>query len=153
MVADSSRGDLQVREKAEEARFEAYAKERRAQLEKTKRGYAEQLEGFERERIRMLASDEKVVGRGKRKVVEVRGLEKVSLEEGGEGLDDFFGGGGREEAEEEEVAKPKEAKGKGRGKGKGKTTTPPPAKRKVNPAIMVDEDIDDDEEMMNLYRR
>ncbi|KAF8251541.1 hypothetical protein K440DRAFT_66987 [Wilcoxina mikolae CBS 423.85] len=156
IFSSASRGEVQEWEKVEEARFEAYKKERRERLEMTKRGYAEQLEGFERERIRVLAAaGDGARGRGKRRVVEVRGgLEKVLLDEGGEGLEDFFGGRGEDfldgggRGEEEEVVNLR--------KGRGKTTPAAiTAKRKANPAIMADEDIDDDddEEMLKLYRR
>jgi uncharacterized sporulation protein YeaH/YhbH (DUF444 family) len=134
-------------------------------LEKAKRGYAEQLGAFEKERIRMLASGGDAEVRRK-KIVEVRGLETVKLETGKEQvLDDFFGGdameveaGPAEMAVVEEAAKPKK-KEKGKGKAKEEKTkpktkapAPAPTAKKVNPAIMADEDIEDDEEMMAFYR-
>lgn len=113
----------------------------------------------------MLASEGDAEVR-RRKIVEVRGLETVKIEtEKEQVLDDFFGGdsmeveaGPAEMAEVEEAAKPKKAKGKGKAKEektKPKTKAPtsaPTAKKKVNPAIMADEDIEDDEEMMAFYR-
>ncbi|KAI5782475.1 hypothetical protein FPQ18DRAFT_396945 [Pyronema domesticum] len=164
-VGASSQGELLQLQRAEDERFERHAKERRQALEKAKRGYAEQLGVFEKERIRMLASGGDAEVRRK-KVVEVRGLETVKLETGKEQvLDDFFGGdameidaGPAEMAVVEEAAKPKKEKGKGKSKEektkpKPKAPAPvPTAKKKVNPAIMADEDIEDDEEMMAFYR-
>lgn len=133
MLAAAGQGDLRELEKGEEAQFEDYAKGRREALEKTRRGYTQQLVDFQLERARAVA------GTGaKRRVVEVRtGLEQVAIAAEDSGLDDFFG---------DEEGKEKRA-------GRKKVKDMPVSKRRVNPAIMVDEDIDDDEDMLGHYRR
>jgi hypothetical protein len=153
LVSDAGQAELADLEKAEEARFEAYARERRAQVAAVQRGYVAQLVEFEKERLRMLAIEEGVGGgKGKKRVVEVRrGLEKVAIEEEKEkhaGLEDFFG----EEAAAEEATGQKKAKAKVKGKEKAAPNPlSPPPPPKGNPAILADEDIED-EEMLGFYR-
>jgi hypothetical protein len=154
---------------AEDARFEQYARERRRELVETKRRYAEQLEEFTRERVMVLASG---VGdlpgsrrKGKRRPVEVRRLEKVSLAvEAVGGLDEFFrdssedGRGGPELQGQSPPGKPTTKKGQ----GKEKEVQEVPVRGQqpsgdhggVKPAvILADEDIEDEEEILGHYKR
>jgi hypothetical protein len=150
LVADASQAELVDLEKAEEARFEAYARERRAQVAAVQRGYAAQLVEFEKERLRMLAIEGGGSGKGKRRVVEVRrGLEKVAIEDKHDGLEDFFGAEEGPAAAAEEASGKKKAKAKV--KGKEKAAPNPPLPPRGNPAILADEDIED-EEMLEFYR-
>lgn len=170
MLAEAGQGDLHELERIEDARFEVYAKERRAALEKTKMGYNDQLVEFQIERARALAEGNRGTG-GKKKAVEVRGrLEKVEIQGDDAGLEDFFGGSGDTRQNEEQKASNDEQKASddkpkagGQKKQKSKKSDvkakePTAAsssapRRKANPAIMADEDIEDEEDLMGHYRR
>jgi len=153
---------------AEDARFEGYARERRREFVETKRRYAEQLEGFTRERVMVLASGEGDLPgsrKGKRRPVEMRRLEKVSLAaEAVGGLDEFFGNssedgrGGPELQAQPPPGKSTTEKGQGKEKEVREVPTrgqqPGGDRGGVNPAvILADEDIEDEEEILGHYKR
>ncbi|KAA8899952.1 hypothetical protein FN846DRAFT_166866 [Sphaerosporella brunnea] len=162
LIAAAGRDELADLEKAEEARFEAYAREQRQKVEQLRRSYDQQLAEFQKERTRVLSDDGG--GGGAKRKVEVRknGLEQVRLEEEG-GLEDFLGDEeireiedsakmGKGKAKEEAPARKGKAKTKGKEKPPPSPLPPPPQQRKGNHAILADEDIEDEEEMLGFYR-
>ena len=161
-------GILEELQLAEDARFEEYARERRRELVETKRRYAEQLEEFTRERAMVLASGEGGLPssrKGKRRAVEVRRLEKVSLAaEAVGGLDEFFGNssedGGRGPELQAQPPPGKPTTEKGQGKEKEMQEVPARGQQPggdrggINPTvILADEDIEDEEEILGHYKR
>ena len=179
MVADADRRELRELHRAEQARFEAHAEQRRVELARTRRAYARQLEAFERERIAVLADAGPGPAPPRRRAVigGTSALETMSLDDGpAEGLDAFFGGGGggsvpvgelpaRPAAEQPPVrpavgdppAEPQPAAGP---QSHARPRTP---ESKVQPktattaAVLADEDIDDDgnddDELLRFYGR
>ncbi|KAI5795751.1 hypothetical protein EDC01DRAFT_745205 [Geopyxis carbonaria] len=161
--ADAEGGGLRELQRAEDARFEAYARERRARAADVRRGYEKQLEAFHAERVDVLRAE------GSRRVEREREVRKklaaVELE-AEEGVEDFFKEEEEEEAGEAFLGEPAAtpattpapapaptatAASKGKGKGKAKETPKGKAKATVkvtrpapkkNPVIMDDEDLD-----------
>lgn len=168
MLSSAGSGELIELQAAEDARFEAVAREKRKRLAEVQRAYDEQLEAFQKERVKLLAAQGGTAGKGKgkRRVLPVgRGLEEVAIttDETASGLEDFFGGSDERIGEQNEAV-PAESTSDSRRVGKGKQreikpaersrpTAAAPAKKKGNHAIMADEDIDEEEEMMAFYGR
>jgi len=155
MLSSAGNDELVELQACEDAKLEAIARERRKKIAEVQRGYDEQLEEFQKERVKLLvAQGGGPGGKGKRRAVVPagKGLEKVAIttDEAAGWLEDFFGGG----EHEEEATSTSDSRGKGEGKGKQYESKPAaPAKKKGNHAILADEDIDDDEEMMAFYGR
>lgn len=169
MVADAGRRELDELHRAEQARFDAHAEQRRAELDRSRRAYARQLGAFERERVAMLAAaGPSAAGRARHRAVagDAGALEAVSLDDGrAEGLDDFFGSGDGEPAGElpapsvaEELpvqlavrglpAEPQPQVGRRTPEGMARPKT-------AAAAVLADEDIDDgdDDELLRFYGR
>jgi len=165
MLSAAGNSELLELQTAEDVRFEAVAREKWKKIAEVQRGYNEQLEAFQKERVKLLAAQGGgTSGKGKRRPLPVgKGLEEVAItnDETASGLDDFFGGG-NEGLDGQEVGSVKSTSASRRAvKGKQKDTksappsspaAPSPAKKK-NHAILADEDIDDEEEMMAFYGR
>ena len=169
MVADAGRRELDELHRAEQARFDAYAEQRRAELDRSRRAYARQLGAFEQERIAVLAADgPSAAGRARHRAVagDAAALEAVSLDDGrAEGLDDFFGSGGGEPAGE--LPAPSAAEELPvRLAVRGLSAEPQPQVGRRTPvgmaqpktaaaAVLADEDIDDgdDDELLRFYGR